>query len=92
MQYSILFTSEVKFIQCYDETNAFPAIDRNDYFVCCAPPTWQPSEGYEFDAQPIENDFPCVAGANIDGVKLTVVINNVSFNFSRYRYSWIHLH
>lgn len=77
-------TNEVKFIQCYDETDATLDTDRNDYFVCCAPPTWMPSECYELDANPIENDYPCVAGANIDGMKLTIVINSVSFDWSSY--------
>jgi gliding motility-associated-like protein len=77
-------TNEVKFVQCYDQTNATLDTDRNDYFVCCAPPTWSPSQAYEFDAVPIENDYPCTAGANIDGMKLTITINSVSFDWSNY--------
>ncbi|RMG88273.1 MAG: hypothetical protein D6714_00990, partial [Bacteroidetes bacterium] len=76
--------NEVRFVQCYTEADATPQTDRNDFFVCCAPPGWMPSEAYQFDANPVETDFPCVAGANLDGIKITITINSVTFDWTNY--------
>ncbi len=74
----------IRFTHCFDETDATPDTDRNDYFVCCAPPTWMPSEAYEFDAPSVEEDWPCTAGANIDSVKLTITIQSVTLDWSNF--------
>ena len=67
---------------CADDTDATLDIDRNDYFVCCAPPDWEPSEGYEYNFPSIASQYPCTNGANIDEMILTITVTSFTTNFS----------
>ncbi|MEZ4935331.1 MAG: hypothetical protein R2788_24750, partial [Saprospiraceae bacterium] len=68
------------FLLCADEMDATVGIDRNDWWNCCAPPGWLPSETYGFNFPSIESVYPCVAGTPVDELILTITIENVTFN------------
>ena len=68
------------FNQCADQTNAITKVDRNDFFNCCAPPGWMPSEGYEYNFPSIQSIYPCVMGATVDELIITITINSVVIN------------
>ena len=70
------------FTLCADELDATPSLDRNDWWNCCSPAGWQPSEAYEFNFPSIESMYPCVAGANVEELILTITIENVSFDLA----------
>ncbi len=70
------------FMLCANEMDAEPEMDRNDWWNCCAPPNWLPSEAYEFNFPSIESEFPCVAGATVDELILTITINSVTFDLT----------
>ncbi|MEO1262711.1 MAG: gliding motility-associated C-terminal domain-containing protein [Bacteroidota bacterium] len=68
------------FTLCADETDATNEEDRNFFWVCCTPPGWSPSEAYEYDFPSIESVNPCVAGATVDELILTITIEDVTFD------------
>lgn len=71
------------FTLCATHQDADLQIDRNDWWNGGSPPANAlPSECYEYNFPAIESMYPCVAGANVEELILTINIQSVSFDLS----------
>ena len=70
------------FMMCANEGNATPSLDRNDWWNCCAPTGWLPSEAYEYNFPAIETVYPCVTGVQVEELILTITVQNVTFDMT----------
>jgi len=73
---------DVNFGLCFGPSDAVLGLDRNDWFDGpSAPSGSMRSESYKYNFPAITDQYPCVAGADLDDLVLTITINSMTFNF-----------